>query len=131
MKKILIVFLALMSLSVIASKDFQMKNILGDWHIEGEAVLRIYKQSNNSVKMFWCDEIEFLSSSKNHCSYSFMKIYQYRSDLDSFFSPRGKYCSESLQVSIQYPTDLVRFINPYLVGGCNSSGTISEASKLD
>ena len=131
MKNAILGFILLNSINAMASQDFQMKKILGDWRIKGEAVLRIYQQSDNSIKMLWCDEDEYLNSSNKHCSYSFIKIYTFRSDLDSFFSPKGQYCSESLQVSTQYTSDLVRVINPYFINeGCDATGETSQARKL-
>jgi hypothetical protein len=136
MNKLLALAFALISTSALAAStadlSTQMQNIVGDWRLPGQAVIRIQKQSDQSVKLYWCDESTYLNSSNKFCTYSFIKIYDYRSDLDGFFaaSVPGKYCAESLQVSAQYTSQLDRLLDPYNEGHCDCTGTVQEATKL-
>jgi hypothetical protein len=116
----------------------QMNQIIGDWNFKGSAIFRIQAQSDRSIKVYACDRSDYFNSTNRTCNYNWVKIYNYRSDLDAFFAPPGKtssrptteYCSESLQVSLQNPTELMRVIDPYFLGPCRDTGLTEEARKL-
>lgn len=139
MKKILMIFSIFLSTVALADLETQMKNLQGDWDMQKyflvneRPVLRIEKQSETTVEVSFCARDQYYQTKTAVCDPRFVRVYQYRSDIDSFFnSSSTRYCSTSLQVSSISSDKLLTVINPYaaLNEGLCHAGSAIEAVKI-
>jgi hypothetical protein len=118
-----------LSTNAMADREFQISNIVGDWDFgKGGNVLRILKQTDETIKVYSCDRDTWLNSN-TYCKYSNLLLYTYDSGLDGFCSQGGNFCETGLQVSQQFPNEILNVVDPTARYGFRNTGYVVEGRK--
>ncbi len=86
MKKIIIAWVALSSVSAFASLESQMQWVQGAWD-GGKYVIKVEKQAYDEISILRCNRNSYFNSNGRICKYDFKLTGHYHSRLDAFYIP--------------------------------------------
>lgn len=134
MKKVIVLLISLLSFSIKAETNFDIKSFDGPWYLASRGLVVVFKaHALDTTTIKYCMAKDYFDSNGAVCDVYFQRIAKYHGGIQSLFSNRvyKRSCPESYQISTLNNSKMLVVSDPYNeFSGCDGHYEMTKINNI-